>query len=79
MSLVVPCKLIALFGKLPIIFPGKWAIAQKLYRDRREEYISIWQDVGTLSNSLNDEKFKNKSKISLSIAPPMRQDRQKCP
>jgi len=51
---------------------------KELYRDRREEYISVWQDVGTFVKfgSLNDEKFKNKSKISLSIAPPMRQDGQ---
>jgi HSP90 family molecular chaperone len=48
---------------------------KELYRDNREEYISVWQDVATFVKfgALNDEKFKNKSKISLSIAPPMRQ------
>jgi len=33
---------------------------KELYRDSREEYIKVWQDVGTFVKfgSLNDEKFK---------------------
>jgi len=33
---------------------------KELYRDRREEYISIWQDVGTFVKfgALNDESLK---------------------
>jgi molecular chaperone HtpG len=33
---------------------------KELYRDHREEYIKVWQDVGTFVKfgSLNDEKFK---------------------
>ena len=33
---------------------------KELYRDNREEYISVWQDIGTFVKfgALNDEKFK---------------------
>jgi len=59
MSLVVPCKLIALFGKLPIIFPGKWAIASKNSTAIAAKNTLVFGKMSALCHSaLNDEKFK---------------------
>jgi len=51
---------------------------KELYRDRREEYISIWQDVGPLSNSaLSTTKFKKQVEdIIIYRTTTMRQGRQ---
>jgi len=65
--------------KIADYIPGKWRSPKNSTAIAAKNTL-VFGKMSPLSNSaLSTTKFKNKSKISLSIAPPMRQDRQKCP